>query len=103
MSTTATEPEVKRAMPAWRRVLVATGWFALFCVAVSAAVYLLNRHRLMSQLDRVMAELDENDPGWRWEEILAARDEIREEENCANRVLAIARDVPRTWPDFKKF
>src|SRR5262245_29556839 len=102
MSATATEPEVKRAVPTWRRLLVAAGWFALLIFVVSAGVYFFNRHRLMSQLDRVMAELDESDSGWRWDGILANRPEVKDEENGARRALAIGRDVPRNWPDYRK-
>jgi hypothetical protein len=101
MSTTQTEPEAKRVVPAWRRLLVAAGWFALFVVAVSAGVYLFTRHRLVSQLDRVLAELDETDPGWRWPDPFQVRHDIPLEENCAERALAIIRDRPRGWPDAK--
>src|SRR5262245_15700794 len=100
--STETEAEVRHPVPAWRRLLVAAGWFALLVVAVSAAVYFFNRHRLMSQLDRVMAELDETDPGWRWDGILANRPEVKDEENSARRIQSIVKAMPRTWPDYKQ-
>src|SRR4051812_36075263 len=101
MSTTETEPETKHAIPAWRRLLVAAGWFALVILAVSAGLYLFNRHRLMSQLDRVMKELDENDPGWRWPEPYQGRQAIPYEENSVPRILEIVNRLPRGWPDHK--
>jgi hypothetical protein len=64
MSATETEP--RRVVPAWRRMLVAAGWFALLLVAVTAAGYFYDRYRLVTQLERVMQELDEAGPGWRW-------------------------------------
>ncbi|MGL4551200.1 MAG: hypothetical protein ACRC33_08430, partial [Gemmataceae bacterium] len=67
----------RRVVPAWRRVAVAAGWFALLIVAVSLAVYFVSRGRLVSQLDRLVKELDETDPGWRWDGILAARPVVK--------------------------
>src|SRR5688500_7192514 len=100
---TEVEPNVKPQVPAWRRLLVAAGWFALATVVLCGAVYLFNRTRLMSQLDRAVKELDEQEPGWRWEGLLAARGELREEENSVPRILAVINAIPRGWPDFKKY
>jgi hypothetical protein len=104
MSTTETqtEPETKRVVPAWRRLLVAAGWFALLLVAVSAAVYFFNRHRLVSQLDREIEKLDESDPGWRWPTPFQDRRAIPYEENSVPRILEIVNAFPPGWPDSKK-
>jgi hypothetical protein len=43
------------------------------------------------------AESDQNDPGWRWEDILKARTPVPEEENAAVRVLAAGQLIPKNW------
>src|SRR5215204_3285350 len=99
---TEVEPLAKPPAPAWRRLLVAAGWFALITVAVSAGVYLFNRNRLMSQLDRVTKELDETDPGWRYRDVFTNFKEIPAEEDSVPRIREILKSVPRGWPDYKQ-
>ncbi|MGL4551199.1 MAG: hypothetical protein ACRC33_08425, partial [Gemmataceae bacterium] len=69
---------------------------------VSLAVYFVSRGRLVSQLDRLVKELDETDPGWRWDGILAAWPELKAEEDAAPRILAVVKALPRGWPDYKR-
>jgi hypothetical protein len=45
------------------------------------------------------AEADALDPGWRWDELLAARPVVPDECNVAVRVRAVRRALPDGWPD----
>src|SRR5262245_24924665 len=45
------------------------------------------------------AELDQQDPGWRYEEIIVRRDEVPEGQNSAPVILAAAKLLPRDWPE----
>jgi hypothetical protein len=85
------------------------GWlkrFALIALAVLAilAVWALAQRAYLvhvgdQQLAVVESELDESEPGWRWEDIQAQRDVIPEGENSALIVLAAMKLLPRNWPD----
>src|SRR5262249_29176942 len=48
-------------------------------------------------LERYLAELDQEDPGWRFEEIEAARPEVPDAENSAQVVAAVAQRLPEDW------
>lgn len=48
-------------------------------------------------LDHAIAEADRLDPGWRWEELLAKRPTIPDEENAALQVLKVRRLLPPGW------
>jgi hypothetical protein len=49
-------------------------------------------------LEEVVAEIDRVDPGWRLEDIEAARMPVPRERNAALRVLEVAAALPRGWP-----
>jgi hypothetical protein len=44
------------------------------------------------------AKLDQKDPRWRWEDILADRAAVPDEENSARPILAAAELLPKDWP-----
>ena len=48
-----------------------------------------------------MAEADRLDPGWRWDDLLAARPNPPDKENAALRIDAIRKSMPRKWPDWE--
>jgi serine/threonine protein kinase len=50
------------------------------------------------ELLQVVAELDRLEPGWRLEQIEAAREEVPEAENAAVHVRAVTRLLPADWP-----
>lgn len=57
------------------------------------------RHQAAQQrLHEALAELDRTDPGWRLEEIEAAREQIPEKENSARVVIAASGLLPKRWP-----
>src|SRR5438067_2264545 len=66
-------------------VLAAFGW---------AADYLYRLHE-QQRLAAVLAELDATDPGWRLEDIEAARAVVPEQENSAPLILAVYDLIPR--------
>jgi hypothetical protein len=48
------------------------------------------------------AEADRLDPGWRWEELLAARPNPPDDRNVASRVHAMSAAMPPKWPDWSQ-
>jgi len=55
-------------------------------------------HVTEKRLQAAVANLDRVDPGWRWEEVLAGRAQIPDEQNGARQVLAAATHLPKNWP-----
>jgi hypothetical protein len=78
----ARQPHARRRR-LWRWLL---GLFLAFLVAGGYFAYA--RWAAEDRLQRVMAELDAREPGWRLEDILAHRPAISPEQNSALRVLA---------------
>jgi hypothetical protein len=57
-----------------------------------------HQNQMASQLQRTLAELDRTDPGWRLEDIEAARDDVPEAENSARVIIDAAGQLPQRWP-----
>ncbi len=79
------EPPKSRRLSLWiRRVLRGV----LISVAISCAVALITRwvslHKAEIAYQGAAAEADARDPGWRWRELLARRQEVRADQNSAN-------------------
>jgi hypothetical protein len=90
--------QVARPRPWWRRWLrrvVVTLLLAL--VGFGGRLY-YRHHQAVTKLEEALAALDHDDPGWRLEDIEAARAEIPERQNGARVVLAAARRLPQRWP-----
>lgn len=49
------------------------------------------------QLQSVIAQLDESDPGWRWDDLQKQRAAVPDEQNAALRVLSAAEELPPDW------
>ncbi len=74
------------------------GW-CLLVLSIFVAVFVAWNHgKGTSKLQQTLAELDRTEPGWRLEDIEAARAEIPDEENSARVVVAAAELIPRGWP-----
>lgn len=71
---------------------------ALILLTIALPNYVWRHHVVQQRLDEALASLDRNDPGWRLEDIEAAREQIPEEANSAPVVVAAARLLPRDWP-----
>jgi hypothetical protein len=64
-----------------------------------AAWWWWGERQLKGRLAQAVAELDRTDPGWRLEDIEAARVEVPEAENSARVVVAVRALLPRSgWP-----
>jgi hypothetical protein len=74
------------------------GWGALILAIVVAIGIFGNRVQNANQLQKMLAEMDSTEPGWRMEEIEAARETVPEEENSARIVVAAAERLPKQWP-----
>jgi hypothetical protein len=61
-------------------------------------VFLFVESLFDARLRRAIAELDAADPGWRFDDILAAREEVAAEENSAPLIVAAAELLPEDWP-----
>jgi hypothetical protein len=77
-------------------------WLAV-CVALFVAWQLASRwydnRKATREFEEIAAELDRSDPGWRWEEIEARREQIPEGDSAAERLLAAAKMLPKDWPN----
>jgi len=82
----------------WRRWLKRVGWGLLMLVIVVACRMAWRHYQVTKQLNESLTKLDRAEPGWRLEEIEAAREQIPEEENSARVVVAAARLLPKNWP-----
>lgn len=71
---------------------------ALALLIPAASTWAWRRHLHQQRLDEMLAELDRADPGWRLEDIEAARERIPDEENSARVVIAASRLLPERWP-----
>lgn len=83
----------------WRRFVLIV--FALFAALVIPPVgcYTLRRWQAENELEAVVAELDREDPDWRWEALEGGRLKVSKEKNAADVVMAAARLLPRRRAD----
>jgi hypothetical protein len=79
-------------------LLKCLGWGVLVLAALVAIGLLWHRGKAASKLREKLAELDRTDPGWRLEDIEAAREDIPDEENSARVIAAAVLGMPRPWP-----
>jgi hypothetical protein len=84
---------------------------ALLCLAMltvgeKPAVDLLDLNLLelsyRLRLERELARLDRDDPGWRFDDLQAARAVVPDDRNLALRLLAIRKQMPANWPQWTK-
>src|SRR5947209_7649215 len=91
------EPEPPSSYP-WRAV---TFWlFVLVVLVVLGFVGHLwyQRHEAERRLNRMVAELDRDEPGWRLEDLQAAREKIPDAEIGALVVISVGEKLPKSWP-----
>ncbi len=99
MSETAIPEPVPVSPPRsrWpRRALALLGLAAVLAVVVG--VYLYFDYARERDLRETIAEADRLDPGWRFDDLEAARAEVSNAENGAPLVLAAAARMPGRWP-----
>lgn len=78
--------------------LKAIGLTVVILVIVVAGGLMWNQHTSASKLQNMLAEMDRNEPGWRFEDIEAARPEIPDEQNSAAVIDAAVQLMPKQWP-----
>ncbi|MGH7172529.1 MAG: hypothetical protein ACRELG_19800, partial [Gemmataceae bacterium] len=89
------ETDRPRSRMGWRKGLV---WAVLIVAFLAALGLMWNRQKRASKLQATLAELDRGEPGWRLDDIEAAREEVPEDENSARVVVDAARLLPQPWP-----
>ncbi len=82
----------------WLRWLKRLGTVLLLALVAIAIRQAWHHHEVTKKLQEALAELDRAEPGWRLEDMEAARAEIPEEENSARVVVAAADLLPSGWP-----
>jgi hypothetical protein len=91
VNTATTSP--RRRRPWWLRWAIRLG--AVLLVGLAAYGYLW--YRADAALRAELARLDRDDPGWRLDDLEAARATVPEEENSARVVVATAGMLPEGW------
>ena len=82
----------------WLRWPLRAGLISFALFALYAA---FNHYRVEKNLRAALADLDEADPGWRLDEIEAAREVVPDAINSARVVVAAAEPVPHGWLPIK--
>src|SRR5262249_45466704 len=96
MNTSVPEHPIRKPRRRWwKRLLIGT----LLAVLIPTAIYRYRAWRLDRELEQVVAELDERDPGWRLEEIEKNRRVVPDDENAAVLIQAAVRRIPASWMD----
>jgi hypothetical protein len=67
----------------------------MIAVAIRSVYF---HYKVSVSLDKALRELDQSEPGWRLEDIEAARREIPEERNSARFCVAASKLLPQGWP-----
>jgi hypothetical protein len=87
----------KSARFRWGRWLCLLTLVVLLLLGGLAATYYALWRAADRELEAVLAELDERDPGWRLEEIQARRLRLPDEQNSAVRVTAVRKLIADGW------
>jgi hypothetical protein len=82
----------------WTFWLKRLGKVLLLVVIAIAIRQAWHHHEAAKKLEETLAELDHSEPGWRLEDMEAAREKIPEEENSARVVIAASKLLPQPWP-----
>jgi hypothetical protein len=101
MSETEEDVSEKQPISVWKRLLVAGGVVVLLLVAAGFAQRYMQQARAQALLEQAMAELDESDPGWRWNELEAARPSLPDDRNSARTLMSAYRLLPKGALDYK--
>ncbi|WP_435008405.1 hypothetical protein P12x_005619 [Tundrisphaera lichenicola] len=81
-----------------RRWAIRLGLTLLAILAISAGIGTYLAWKVDRRLEAVVAEADQDDPSWRWDDLLADRDPVPDEENSALFVADALSFLPRDWP-----
>lgn len=81
-----------------KRILLGLGFLLLVGLALGLAWWCYVWTQASNRLKATIANVDREDPGWRWEELQARRIAVPDAENAAFRVEAAFKLLPRGWP-----
>jgi hypothetical protein len=95
--------EEQRKVPAWRRVAVVMGWIVLATFVGWAAMYVYTRNFHANQLAELLAKMDEDDPHWRWNQLMDQLPPIDPAEDNAPLIDRLASNIPTRWPEAKTY
>jgi hypothetical protein len=84
----------------WRAWLRALGFGLQMTLGVSMTLYGYHSYQVRTRLHDVLAQLDSTDPGWRLQDIEAARAVVPDAENSALRVLEVEKQLPSRTPNW---
>jgi hypothetical protein len=85
----------RRRFPRWVRWFL---WALLLLLAITAAGLGVRHKIAVDRLAEATAAQDALDPGWKWEDIEAARAQVPEDENGALIVRDAVKQLPKEWP-----
>jgi hypothetical protein len=92
MQTTTTPPPVAAPATTVKRRLLKYGTaFALVVLATAIAYYFITGWMYERERERVIAEMDAEDPNWRWHDLVAELKPPPDDENSAVHVLKVAK------------
>ena len=89
---------VTKPLRVLRKLLKLTVYLALAVLLLGVMALFIYRGYGMNQLEAAVAETDEADPGWTWEDLQEKRKDVPDKENAALIVLAVAKQVGDDWP-----
>src|SRR5207249_93911 len=81
-----------------KRILPGLGLLLLLFISLGVGWWCYVQAQAASRLTSAIANLDRQDPGWRWDDLQAKRASVPDEENAALRVEAAFNLMPRGWP-----
>src|SRR5438094_284844 len=81
----------------WRGILRRAGLGLVLLLLVGVPADWLYRSARERELEAALAELDASDPGWRLEDIEAARPRVPDDENAAKLVQEAVGLLPKNW------
>ncbi len=103
MSETPAPPQGKRGPRPWLlRFFFALGMLILVSVCFLLAYVSYARFRGGRELEAVTAQLDQQDPEWRWNDLEAHRPAIPDAQNAGVRIEEVEKLMPKPWPEAKQ-
>lgn len=93
-----TRPLVKRPSR-WGRWFRAIEFAVQLTAAVLYVLYAIRYYQITTRLNEALAEMDRTDPGWRLQDIEAARAVVPDDENSALRVTGAGDMLPWSGPN----
>ncbi len=100
----ASEVKPRRRFRWVKRIVLSVGLLLLIKIIIGLSMRQYYMYEAAKRLAAAEAEADRDDPHWRWDDLLAHREVVPDEENAAPHVLAAAALLPdpHEWPKRKE-